>query len=113
MRKLGVTLIAAGLLVALAGTASGAQQVTRPKPAASVQFLPAVVIVGKHFKARERVKVTLTAATTYVRTVRSTALGTFRINLGTIALNDCSEFTLKAVGALGSRFSLTHPAKPC
>ena len=58
-------------------------------------------------------KVTLTAATTYVRTVRSTALGTFRINLGTIALNDCSEFTLKAVGALGSRFSLTHPAKPC
>ena len=113
MRKLGVTLIAAGLLVALAGTASGAQQVTRPKPAATVQFLPAVVVVGKHFKARERVKVSILGSTNYARTVRATAVGGFRVNFGAIALNDCSEFTLKAVGALGSRFSLTHPAKPC
>ena len=113
VKKVVVLLVAAGFLAASTAAAGGADQRTRLKPSAAVQFLPAVVVVGKHFKARERVKVSILGSTNYVRSVRSTALGTFRVNFGAIALNDCSEFTLKVVGALGSRFALTHPAKPC
>jgi hypothetical protein len=113
VRKLAVSLIGAVLLVASTAAAGGAQRTVRAKPSAAVRFLPAVVIVGKHFKARERVTAKLVASTTYVRRVRSNALGSFRIELGAIALNDCNAFTLKVIGTLGSRFSLTHPAKPC
>jgi hypothetical protein len=113
MKKILVMLIATALLASLAGNAGGAPQLTRPKPVASVLFAPAVWVVGKRFKARERVKVSIISSTTWARTVRATKLGTFKIDFGGIALNDCNEFTLKIVGNLGSRFSLSHPAKPC
>jgi hypothetical protein len=114
-RQLLVTAIAAGLL-AFAGPASGAgtaAQHAQVKPWAAVVFGQGVSIVGRHFKPRERLRVSLVAFQTYTRRIRATATGRFRIDLGAISLNDCNAYTLKVVGILGSRFSLAHPTAPC
>jgi hypothetical protein len=116
VKQLCVTAVAAGLLASAgpasgAGTHFGAQQ--RVKPSAAVVFAQSVTIVGRHFKPRERVRVTLVGFKTYTRLIRATVYGSFRIDLGAIPLNDCNAYTLKAVGALGSRFSLSHPTAPC
>lgn len=115
VRWFWVTAIAAGLL-AFAGTASGAgtgAQQAQIKPSAAVVFAQGVSIVGRHFKPRERLTVTLVGFQTYTRRIRATATGRFRIDLGAISLNDCNAYTLKVVGILGSRFSLAHPTAPC
>jgi hypothetical protein len=114
VRRLLVTTVAAGLL-ASAGTASeaGTNVGARLKPSAAVVFAQSVSIVGRHFKPRERVSVTLVGFETYKRHVRATAAGSFRVDLGAISLSDCNAYTLKVVGALGSRFSLAHPTAPC
>jgi hypothetical protein len=115
MRLFSVTAMVAGLL-AFAGAASGAgtaAQGAQIRPSAAVVFAQTVAIVGKHFKPRERLTVTLVGFQTYTRHVRATTLGKFRIDLGAIPLNDCNAYKLKVVGTLGSRFSLAHPTAPC
>jgi hypothetical protein len=116
VRQLCVTALAAGLL-AFAGPASGAGAhagaAALVKPSAAVVFAQSVTIVGRHFKPRERLRVTLVGFKTYTRLIRATAYGSFRIDLGAIPLNNCNAYTLKVVGVLGSRFSLSHPTAPC
>jgi hypothetical protein len=114
LKKLGVAALAACALVLSTVTAAGAQtHVLKPKPTGSVVFTPDVVLVGKHYKSRERLTVTLVGFKTYVRKIRATKLGSFKIVIGAIDLNDCNAYKLKVVGALGSRFSLSHPTAPC
>jgi hypothetical protein len=114
LKKLGVAALAACALVLSTVTAAGAQtRVLKPKPTGSVVFTPDVVLVGKHYKSRERLTVTLVGFKTYVRKIRATKLGSFKIVIGAIDLNDCNAYKLKVVGALGSRFSLSHPTAPC
>ena len=116
VRRLVVTTLAAGVLVLSAVTAAAARPQAlgaTPKPTASVVFMPDVVLVGKHFKSLERLTVTLVGFKTYVRKVRATKLGSFKIVIGAIDLNDCNAYKLKVVGALGSRFSMSHPTAPC
>jgi hypothetical protein len=114
LKKLGVAALAACALVLSTVTAAGARtHVLKPKPTGSVVFTPDVVLVGKHYKSRERLTVTLVGFKTYVRKIRATKLGSFRIVIGAIDLNDCNAYKLKVVGALGSRFSLSHPTAPC
>ena len=85
----------------------------KPKPTAAVDFTPDVILVGKHFKAREPLTVTLVGFKTYVRKIKATKIGSFRIVIGAIDLNDCNAYKLKVVGKLGSRFSVSHPTAPC
>ena len=116
VKKLGVVALAACALVLSTVTAAGAQTHVlkpKPKPTASVEFTPDVILVGKHFKSLERLTVTLVGFKTYVRKVRATKLGSFKIVIGAIDLNDCNAYKLKVVGALGSRFSSSHPTAPC
>ncbi len=113
MRALVVTLVAGALLAASVATAAAPQRTARVKPSASVLFTPAVVVVGKHFKAKERVTVSFSGSVSAVRKLRATSTGAFRVNFGAIALSDCSGFTLKVVGTMGSRCSMAHPPKPC
>ena len=116
LKKLGIAALAACALVLSTGTAAEAHvRAVRatPKPTASVVFTPDVILVGKRFKSLERLTVTLVGFKTYVRKIRATKLGTFRIVIGAIDLNDCNAYTLKVVGALGSRFSMSHPTAPC
>ena len=115
VRLFSVTAIATGLL-AFAGAASGAAtaaQQVQIRPSAAVVFAQSVSIVGKHFKPRERLTVTLVGFQTYTRRVRATTLGKFRVDLGSIPLNNCNAYKLKVVGTLGSRFSMAHPTAPC
>jgi hypothetical protein len=116
LKKLAVMALAACALVLSTVTAAGAQthaQRVTPKPTGAVLFTPDVVLVGKHYKSLERLTVTLVGFKTYVRKIRATKLGSFRIVIGAIDLNDCNAYKLKVVGALGSRFSLSHPTAPC
>jgi hypothetical protein len=116
VRRLGVTAAASALLAtAVPGVAVGAHAGAGRvvKPSAEVVFAQGVTIVGKHFKRREHVKVTLVGFKTYTRSIRATVTGTFKVDLGAISLNDCNAYTLKVVGLLGSRFSLEHPTAPC
>ena len=100
LKKLAVMALAACALVLSTVTAAGAQtHAQRVKP--------------KHYKSLERLTVTLVGFKTYVRKIRATKLGSFRIVIGAIDLNDCNAYKLKVVGALGSRFSLSHPTAPC
>ena len=116
LSKFAVVGLAAGALtlstVAGAGAQAHAPRLT-PKPTAAVVFTPDVILVGKHFKRLEPLTVTLVGFKTYVRKIRATKLGSFRIVIGAIDLNDCNAYKLKVVGKLGSRFSTSHPTAPC
>ena len=116
-RKLAVAGLAACALIFSTVTAAGAEShpalKPKPKPTAAVDFTPDVILVGKHFKSREPLTVTLVGFKTYVRKIRATKLGSFRIVIGAIDLNDCNAYKLKVVGKLGSRFSDSHPTAPC
>jgi hypothetical protein len=83
------------------------------KPNAEITFVPTVVVKGQHFKPGESVTVTLVADTTVSKQARASASGSLTVDFGTMTLNSCSAYTLKAVGSLGSRFALTHALVPC
>ena len=116
LKKLAVIALAACALVLSTVTAAGAQthaQRVTPTPTSTRSPRAPPVGVGKHYKSLERLTVTLVGFKTYVRKIRATKLGSFRIVIGAIDLNDCNAYKLKVVGALGSRFSLSHPTAPC
>lgn len=95
-----------------AGTVAGSA--AAKKPHASVSFGQGVQIVGASFKPHERLAVTLVGGDhTWARKVTAKASGAFTIDLGLIGLNECNAYTLKIVGSLKSRVSVTHPTEPC
>lgn len=96
------------MLAAFAGSAAA-----KLRPTAQVEFAQTVTISGKHFKPKEAVTVTLVGFQKYVRKVHATKLGSFHVDIGAISLSDCNAYSLKVVGALGSRFSMSHPTAPC
>jgi hypothetical protein len=109
-------MIVAALVAALVAVAagSGAAKVGVLKPTVSITFTPVVTVKGKRFKKLETVTVKLKDPDhTWTRKVRANKLGTFSVGFGALALNDCSEYTLTAVGSLKSRYSFSHSLVPC
>ena len=99
---------------AVAIAANAPAQQTRPT--LQVANVEPVVIRGIHFKPGERVRLAGLVNRTQIATnVRSTASGTFAINLGRgLSLAGCSGgASLKATGSLGSVSILKIPPKLC
>jgi hypothetical protein len=104
----------AALVAALAwsGAASGGTS----KPALRLLDRQPVTLRGWGFKERERVRVTVVANRTFVRTVRTTAAGTFRVTFdGAFLSSDrCGNgWTITARGARGDAATLKLPQPEC
>ena len=104
-----VRLIAtATLALALAGVASAGTG-----PTLRLASMKPLVVTGTHFKAHERVLVTLRTDTTQLmRHAKATPSGTFRVDFGTVTFGRCSGFTVRAVGSAGSGAVLKRPPLP-
>jgi hypothetical protein len=66
---------------------------------------------GSHFHARERVRVTVTTTSKVVRTIRTSARGTF--TLGATPFDPCVEAVVLAVGARGEVARLKVMPRGC
>ena len=105
---------AAVLLLAAGGVLAQPLAKPTPKPSAGVVFSNGVHVLGKHFKPKEHVALSITSSgTTWKRTVSATAAGTFDVDFGLIRLSSCNDYLLKVVGSLGSRAGESHPTEPC
>jgi hypothetical protein len=103
-RVVAVAMVALGL-TGVAGAATG--------PTLRLASAKPFVVSGSHFKARERVLVTLTVDRTRLeRRARATLSGAFRVDFGTVTLGHCSGFTVRAVGSGGSGAVLKRPPLP-
>jgi len=120
IKRVIVATVAAGLMLALVGAlgagtlaASASAKLKPKKPTADVILSQSVHVLGAHFKPSERLTVTLAArGQKWTRKVRAKKTGSFDLDLGTLGLNACNAYTLKVVGALGSRVSFSH-YEPC
>jgi len=73
-----------------------------------------VVVTGAHFKAQEKVKLTLRTPTdVLVRRTTASRRGSFRSDFGTVTFGRCGSFTVRAVGAKGSSAMLKLPLPAC
>ena len=71
------------------------------------------VVRGTHFIAREQVLVTLTASERRIKTVRTSAAGVFNADFGSIFIDPCDAFSVRAVGSRGDRALLKIPQRAC
>jgi len=75
-------------------------------------LMSGTTVRGTHFHPRERVRVKIMIASTTVRTVRTTALGTFSIAVPTF--DRCSDsLVIAAVGARGDSATLKLMPRMC
>lgn len=106
--------LSAILIFAMVGGAADAASAKVKKPSANVTFGTEVEIVGANFKPKEHVTATLSGAShTWTKKGVASVKGAFTIDLGHIGLNECNAFTLKVVGSLKSRVSVSHATEPC
>jgi hypothetical protein len=105
-------LLATAAAVAALGFASNGQSSERP--ALRVIDQRPFTVQGQHFRARERVKVTLYRQETSVRTRRVTASpsGAFRTVLQDTAVDRCDMIFVRAVGTRGSTAVLKLLPRP-
>jgi hypothetical protein len=104
MRKLGVVCILACSVIASVLPAA----VAAPRAAASIRIVSTspVRVVGRHFRAYERVRVTLRSdVVTRTRATTTNATGGFTVVVGTIPGGDPCGISLEiiAVGSAGDR----------
>jgi hypothetical protein len=98
--------------LAWSGTASGVGS----RPTLRLLDRQPVEVHGAGFYRRERVRVTLVAARPYVRTVRSSATGTFNAAFADVSFpfDRCGNgWTLVARGARGDAATLKLPQPEC
>lgn len=107
MKAIGV-MFAALLLV---GAASGATR----KPAIKLEAgNDPMIVLGKHFRAKEKVRVTVIVPapkSTWHRNVVATRAGAFRAVIGLVPTGRCG-FNVRAVGSKKSVASLKTPPLP-
>ena len=111
-KRLVVSTVAAALLICVIGAAAAGS--ATKKPSITVVFAQTVHVVGAHFKASEKVTVTFAGADkTWTRKATAKKTGAFTIDFGAIPVNACNAYTVKVVGSLKSRASLSNPVEPC
>ena len=99
--------VVVGVLI-LAGVASAAT-----RPALQLASLRPLVVNGSHFRAKERVRVTVTTASaTWKRSTVATRAGTFGIEIESVPLGRCGGFSVSATGSKGSSATLKRPPLP-
>lgn len=104
-------LITAGLVAAVA--AAGPDR-TSAKPALRILDRTPFTVQGRHFRALERVKVTLYKETVAVRTrrVRASRAGVFTAALSETRIDRCDTIMIRAVGTSGSVAQLKLLPRP-
>jgi hypothetical protein len=107
MRRLALI---GGAALALAGLGNAA---TATGPSLRVASMKPFVVKGSHFRAREGVLVTLTVKRERSsRRVRTTTTGAFTADFGTVPVDRCSSFVVRAIGSSGDGTSLKHLPLP-
>jgi hypothetical protein len=114
MRRAGYVAV----LVLAGATALTANAAVSTRPSLRiVKTDPAVAIAGTHFRARERVHVTLaTDSATRSRWVQASSRGAFTARLGPLpeGFDRCSDhFTVLARGRSGDRATVKHIPPGC
>jgi hypothetical protein len=104
-----VILVLTAILIAFSAGAAGpeadAKAAAAKRPSLKVTLVQPFTLVGKGFKARERIRISADASR---KSVRATATGGFVARL--VAVDPCNAFAILAVGNRGSRASLAyHP----
>jgi hypothetical protein len=103
------------LLVLGAFAAVATSQATAaPRPPATISLVDRdpVTILGRHFRAHERVKVTIDVkGVKHARRVIANAAGTFRARFLHVSTTSCALYA-GAVGSRGARATLT-PRRTC
>jgi hypothetical protein len=106
------SLIYCATLVAAAGTALAAPAASTRASLSIAQIRPAVTVAGTHFRARERVRVTLTVdSLTRTRFVRASTLGAFTADLGALpaTFDRCTDdFSVLARGRSGDQATVKY-----
>jgi hypothetical protein len=114
MRKLALITVA-GLVAAGAIAALGLSSEMRSPAQPSLRVIDRspFTVQGRHFRSRERVKVTL-AKDARVRTRRVTASGSgvFSAAAPEVAVDRCDTIMVRAVGSAGSRAQLKLLPQP-
>lgn len=96
--------------LALSAPASAAA----PHPVLSVKGRHAFTVTGRHFHARERVRVVLAPARRgHVRHVRASARGTFTVRFRDVPAGPCEGYAIVATGSRGSRATLMRMHPDC
>jgi hypothetical protein len=91
----------------LAGVASAAT-----RAALRVSSVDPLIVQGSHFRAKERVRVTVTTlAETWKRSAVSTSAGTFKLVIESVPLGRCG-FGVRATGSKGSIATYKRPPLP-
>jgi hypothetical protein len=105
------TLLAIG--TTLLGAAAAAPAQTSSTAALQLLQRAPLRVQGRHFKARELVRVRAYAGQeTRLRLTRSTRQGTFRVDFGTFPENPCLVVTVRARGTRGDRATLVIEPPP-
>jgi hypothetical protein len=103
-------------LVVVAGAPFATASSTRTS-LSIVQIKPAVTVAGTHFRARERIRVTLTTGSlTRARLVRASSLGAFTANLGALpaTFDRCTDdFAVLARGRSGDQAAVKYVPRGC
>jgi hypothetical protein len=99
------------VLIASAVAVPGALATTAP----TLRVVKATpfVVAGAHFRAHERVTVTLVTSTTRVRRVTSDRVGSFQADFGDVTFGRCAGFSLSARGAAGDVAVAKIPRPGC
>src|SRR5262249_33700689 len=101
-----------GLVAIAAVLVSSGLAATTAKPSVRIRTLAPFSVRGTHFKAKERVTVTLDRK--WVRHARASANGSFVATFANVTVNRCTAAAVVVVGHQGSRAVLKRlPALQC
>ena len=108
VRGLGLTAI----VIALVWTSAALSSAQRLKPRLRLADASPLTLKGTHFRARERVRITVSASETQTRVVRTARNGSFTAQFPDLVISRCSGFAVLAVGASGDRASMKVLQQP-
>ena len=102
MRGLGLAAIVGALVWVSAALPASS------RPQAQLRLIDAkpLTVQGTHFRARERVRVTVSSADATSKTMRVSRRGAFVMTFPNFAISRCDGLTAAAVGRSGDRASL-------
>jgi hypothetical protein len=94
------------VVIALVWASAAVSSPPRPKPHLRLLDRAPLTLNGTHFRARERVRITVVTTETQKRTVRSARDGSFTTQLDGVTVGRCGGLAVQAVGARGDTASL-------
>ncbi len=112
MRRAAFAVAAVAILAVVASAAHGEARPPEARVSGSLDTSPAMV-QATGFRARERVRLVVSAPTPMVRNVTAGSGGGFTMRLAGVSANSCQGFAMVATGSKGSRATLKRPPGQC